>query len=108
MHPVIQRLLAKKSELYGRRFFLSNVLVNFIFTLIWTALIIGLPGPVEVENNTKKVSFYRPASEHMWRILLEIIGLLMVIYFVVKVSVFIIFQCQPFDIFEITISEGNT
>ncbi|XP_066918274.1 transient receptor potential channel pyrexia-like [Clytia hemisphaerica] len=87
MHPVIQRLLAKKSELYGRRYFLSNLLINFVFTLIWTALTIGLPGPEKVENTSKKLSFYRPVSENMWRIILEIIGLLMVIYFVLKIRI---------------------
>lgn len=85
MHPVIQRLLAKKSELYGRRHFLSNLLINFIFTAIWTALTVALPGPKYVEDTENKVQFYSPVSENMWRIVLEALGLLMAVYFVLKV-----------------------
>lgn len=87
MHPVIQRLLEKKSELYGRRHFLSNLLINFIFTAIWTALTVTLPGPEQLEDETKKVSFYQPISDNMWRVVLECLGLLMAVYFVLKVCV---------------------
>lgn len=86
MHPVIQRLLAKKTELYGRRHFVTSLLVNFIFTAIWTALTISLPGPQEVES-MKRVQFYEPISEYIWRVILEVIGLLMALYFVLKVGV---------------------
>ena len=87
MHPVIQRLLAKKTALYGRRHFLTNLLINFIFTAIWTTLTVTLPGPAEKEDKTKRVAFYEPISEMFWRIVLEAIGLLLAVYFVLKVSV---------------------
>jgi len=102
MHPVIQRLLAKKSELYGRRYFLSNLLINFVFTLIWTILTIGLPGSEHFEDDTKKISFYTPVSENTWRIILEVIGLLMVIHFVLKVyHHYTVSKSQKYDLYRV-------
>lgn len=98
MHPVIQRLLAKKLELYGRRYFITNLFVNFMFTVIWTALTVTLPGPEQVEAvrnaerpclaediETCRLEFYLPVSKHLWRIVLEAIGLLMAVGFVLKI-----------------------
>jgi len=100
MHPVIQRLLAKKVQLYGKRHFMTNLFVNFIFTAIWTALTVTLPGPEQVEAaiNTQRpcpigsehlcrLEFYMPVSSNIWRIVLEAIGLLMVVYFILKIRI---------------------
>ena len=107
MHPVVQRLLLKKLDLFGRRYFITNLFVNFMFTIIWTALTVTLPGPEKYEKavntarpcpeNTKKMcrlEFYLPVSEHLWRIVLEAIGLFMAVGFVLKVITQLTFTCS--------------
>ncbi|XP_065663244.1 uncharacterized protein LOC100201352 isoform X4 [Hydra vulgaris] len=43
MHPVIQRLVKKKTLLYGQHSFIFVLLINLLFTTIWTALTFTLP-----------------------------------------------------------------
>lgn len=43
MHPVIQRLIQKKTQLFGRRYFIFMFLINLLFTVLWTALTVTLP-----------------------------------------------------------------
>lgn len=84
MHPVVQRLIIKKRQLYGSRYFLTNLLINFIFTFTWTVLTYMLP-KISVKDQRVPIQFYDPLPENLWRIVLEIIGLIMALYFVLKV-----------------------
>ena len=79
MHPVIQRLLHVKWNLFGKWGTIGLVAVNLFYTLIWTVLGILLPRHGE--------SYYTPLSSNWWRLLLEIIGLLLTAYFIYTVSI---------------------
>lgn len=56
MHPVIERLIIKKRQLYSSQYFLTNLLlINFIFTFIWTVVTYTLPNiNICDEHKTKK------------------------------------------------------
>ena len=97
MHPVIKRLLTKKTGLYGQSNFIFNLLINFIFTALWTALTVTLPpytfGGSNDTNTTNtnetdillRVDFYMPYNKQSWRIVLELVGLLLAVYFCIQV-----------------------
>lgn len=80
MHPVFQKLLDVKWNLFGKWGTFGLVAVNLFYTLIWTALGIFLPRHGE--------NYYTPISSNWWRLILEIIGLLLTVYFIYSVSVF--------------------
>ena len=82
MHPVIQRLLSKKRTQFGLKAFLIELLLNIVFTCIWTALTVTLPIPLQYKT---RINFYYPLKENIWRIVLEGIGTLLVMVFIVKV-----------------------
>ena len=86
MHPVIQRLIIKKIQLFGTRYFYTNLLINFVFTAVWTVLTFALPKINISAKTTGHIPFYQPFSVNVWRVVLELIGLLMALYFVVKVG----------------------
>ena len=76
MHPVFQRLLYVKWNLFGKWGSSLNVLLNLFYTLIWTVLGILIP---------RDRNYYSPMSENWWRLVLELIGLLLTGYFIFNV-----------------------
>ena len=76
MHPVFQRLLHVKWELFGQRQVTKLVILNLFYTLIWTILGIFIPREGE--------SFYTPLSNNWWRVVFEVIGVLLTVYFLVS------------------------
>ena len=74
MHPVFQKLLDVKWKLFGKWGTFQFVAINLLYTLIWTVL--GILLPREGEN------YYTPLSSNWWRLLLEIIGVLLTVYFI--------------------------
>ena len=76
MHPVFQRLLDVKWDLFGKWGVLLLVAVNLFFTLIWTFLGIFIP---------RDRKYYDPPGDNWWRMTLEIMGVLMTCYFIFMV-----------------------
>lgn len=77
MHPVFQKLLDVKWNLFGKWGTFGLVAINMFYTLIWTALGLFLPRHGD--------SYYTPISSNWWRLVLEIIGLLLTVYFIYSV-----------------------
>ncbi|XP_065055381.1 transient receptor potential cation channel subfamily A member 1-like isoform X4 [Rhopilema esculentum] len=74
MHPVFQKLLDVKWNLFGKWGTFGLVAINLFYTLIWTVLGIFLPRHGE--------KYYSPISETWWRLVLEVFGVLMTVYFI--------------------------
>ena len=79
MHPVFQKLLDVKWNLFGKWGTFGLVAINLFYTLIWTVLGIFLPRHGE--------KYYSPMSETWWRLVLEVFGVLMTVYFIFSVSI---------------------
>jgi len=75
MHPVFQRLLHVKWNLFAKWGSWLMVLLNLFYTLIWTFLGIFIP-------RGEKLIYYDPISENWWRLVLELIGLCLTGYFI--------------------------
>uniref|UniRef100_A0A7M5WS19 Ion transport domain-containing protein n=1 Tax=Clytia hemisphaerica TaxID=252671 RepID=A0A7M5WS19_9CNID len=73
MHPVFQRLLHVKWNLFGKRGSAKMLALNFLYTLIWTILGILIP---------RDHRYYTPFSDMWWRPVLEISGVSLTIYFI--------------------------
>ena len=78
MHPAIQQLIDVKWNLFGKRSCVLNVLANVFYAVLWSVL--GLMTPRSDEK------YYLPLRANWWRIVLEFIGVIMTIYFMVTVS----------------------
>ncbi|XP_066925009.1 uncharacterized protein [Clytia hemisphaerica] len=74
MHPVFQRLLHVKWNLFGKRGSAKMLALNLLDTLIWTILGILLP---------RDHQYYYPFADNWWRLALELFGVLMTVYFIV-------------------------
>ena len=82
MHPVFQRLLHVKWNLFGKRGSAKMLALNFLYTLIWTVLGIMIP---------RDHVYYQPFRDNWWRPVLEVLGVSMTIYFIFMVSNIFIF-----------------
>lgn len=79
MHPVILNLIQLKWNLFGKKHALLFLAINFIYTLIWTAIGITIP-------KKETVSYYSPVNKHWWRVALEVVGCTMTLAFLVQVG----------------------
>ena len=79
MHPVFQRLLHVKWNLFGKLGSAKMLALNFLYTIIWTILGILIP---------RDHKYYQPFSDNWWRLILEIFGVSMTIYFIFMVRKF--------------------
>jgi len=75
VHPAVRLLINKK---WGRKASILSLVLNIIFSLIWSAVGIATPilGP----------RFYRPFSQWWHVTVLEVIGVGMTIYFMATVK----------------------
>eukprot|EP00111_Clytia_hemisphaerica_P011884 TCONS_00034914-protein len=72
MHPVMQRLIKEKWNKFGRFGAIIAASIHLIYIMIWTMLAIFIPR----DGN------YYGGSEKYWRIPLELMGVLMTLYFI--------------------------
>ena len=72
---VFQRLLYVKWQLFGKKGSVKLLILNMFYTLIWTILGILLR---EGEH------FYLPLKKCWWRIILEVIAVILTIYFLIS------------------------
>lgn len=77
MHPVIQKLIDVKWNLFARKRCWIELIINLIFTMIWLALAVAIP---------RDGKFHTPVGEKAWRIVLESVFIIMSICFVIQVS----------------------
>ena len=77
MHPVFQRLLSVKWKLFAKWGSSLMLLLNLFYTLIWTFLGIFIP---------RDRKYYDPISSNWWRLVLELIGVILTGYFIFMVS----------------------
>ena len=87
MHPVFQRLLHVKWNLFGKLGSAKILALNFILTLIWTILGIFLP---------RDYSFYLPIKDNWWRPVMEVIGVLIIVQ-LIKIVSFNIFSLKIYN-----------
>ncbi len=69
MHPVMQRLIGVKWQMYGKWGAIVDLVLNLIYTILWTVLAVTLPKQGE--------NLYSPLKSNAWR--LVIVGLLIVL-----------------------------
>ena len=84
MHPVMQQLISTKWDLFGKWASIFAAGFHFVYIMIWTWLAIFLPSDGK--------TFYKPISKYWWRLCLELLGCLMTLYFIAKVSSFIYYS----------------
>ena len=80
MHPVFQRLLHVKWNLFGKRGSAKILALNFLLTIIWTVLGIFLP---------RDFHYYLPLAENWWRPTMEALGILIIVQLIKMVGVII-------------------
>ena len=78
MHPVFQRLLVVKWNQFAKWGSWRMVSLNMFYTLIWTVLGIMIP---------RDRQYYKPLGDTWWRLVLEIIGVILTGVFIYMVSV---------------------
>ena len=86
MHPVVQRLIHVKWGLFGKWGSARLLSINLYYTMIWTILGIFLVPDIGD-------GYYTPIDKCWWRILLELNGVGLTIYFMFMVSIFV-FVCN--------------
>jgi hypothetical protein len=74
MHPVMQRLIGVKWQMYGKWGAILDLVVNLIYTVLWTVLAVTLP------NNGRDL--YLPHGETAWRLT---IGILLILFTVLEI-----------------------
>lgn len=73
MHPVFQRILHVKWNMFAKWGAWWLVSINLAYTLIWTILGILIP---------RDRKYYSPISSNWWRLVLELIGVVLTGYFI--------------------------
>ena len=69
MHPVMQRLIAVKWRMYGKWGAILDLVINLIYTILWTVL--GVTLPKEGQH------LYTPLKDNVWRLILVAIIILL-------------------------------
>ena len=80
MHPVILRLIKLKWDLFGKWNAVLYLIINLLYTIIWTVIVVTLP-----RNHSD--AFYTPLKKNAWRIVIDTVGCLMTLVFIVKVHI---------------------
>ena len=74
MHPVFQRLLHVKWNLFGRSGSIQLLVLNLFYTLIWTILGLLMPRELPGKRSIPGRNYYVPVGENWGRLILEPIG----------------------------------
>jgi len=75
MHPVMQRLIGVKWQMYGKWGAILDLIINLVYTVLWTVLAVTLP------NNGRDL--YLPLAENSWRLL---IGILLILFTILEIK----------------------
>ncbi len=79
MHPVILQLVKLKWSMFGQKFAIINVLINVFYTIVWTAIAI-------VAEKKHVTTHYTPMKDHVFKIIVEALGVIMTLVFIIQVS----------------------
>ena len=60
MHPVMHRLIAVKWKIYGKKGAILDLVLNLIYTILWTVECVSVP------NDGHEL--YTPLKENIWRV----------------------------------------
>ena len=71
-HPVMQRLISNKWIQYGRLSTIFDLLFHAVFGIMWTTVCLGTPKSGR--------SLYIQLEDHVWRIVLGLIIILLTVY----------------------------
>ena len=82
MHPVMQRLIGAKWQHYGKRGAVYDIVLNLIYTILWTVLAVTLPKFGR--------DLYIPLAANSWRL---IIGIFLILLTVVEIRKQILSKC---------------
>ena len=74
MHPVMQRLIGVKWQMYGKRGAIFDLMINLIYTVLWTVLAVTLPKYGK--------DLYVPIVPNSWRL---IIGIFLILLTLVEI-----------------------
>ena len=74
MHPVMQRLIAVKWKMYGKWGAIQDLVLNIVYTILWTVLAVTLPRYGR--------DLYLPIGKNSWRL---VIGILLVIFTILEI-----------------------
>ena len=69
MHPVMQRLIGVKWQMYGKWGAIFDLIINLIYTILWTVLAVTLP--------KKGEDMYNPLGKNTWRLIIVAILILL-------------------------------
>lgn len=78
MHPVMQNLIKEKWNTFGRLGAIIAASIHFVYIMIWTMLAIFIP----------RDGTYYDGTEAYWRIPVELMGVLLTLYFILTVSIY--------------------
>ena len=65
MHPVIQRLIGVKWNMYGKWGAILDLVINLLYAVLWTILAVTLP-----QNGQ---DLYLPPGKNSWRLIIDIL-----------------------------------
>ena len=71
MHPVMQRLIGLKWNMYGKWGAILDLVMNLIYAILWTVLAVSLP--------SKGKDLYWPLVDQLWRVIIGILLILLTI-----------------------------
>ena len=74
MHPVMQRLIAVKWQMYGKWGANLDLIINLVYTVLWTVIAVTLPSYGR--------ELYLPLAENSWRL---IIGIFLILFTIVEI-----------------------
>ena len=74
MHPIMQRLIGVKWQMYGKWGAILDLIINLVYTVLWTVLAVTLP------NNGRDL--YLPHADTAWRLT---IGILLILFTVLEI-----------------------
>ncbi|XP_028408521.1 uncharacterized protein LOC114531074 [Dendronephthya gigantea] len=74
MHPVMQRLIGLKWQMYGKWGAILDLVINLVYAILWTVLAVTLPRIGQ--------DLYWPLAEHSWRL---VIGILLILFTIMEI-----------------------
>jgi hypothetical protein len=92
MHPVMQRLISVKWQMYGKWGAILDLVINVVYTILWTVLAVTLPKYGR--------DLYLPHGETAWRL---IIGILLILFTVLEIRKQVMSKLPIFSLFSLKI-----
>ena len=72
LHPIMQRLITVKWQMYAKRSAVSDLVLNLLYTMIWTVIGVTIPRYGH--------ELYFPLKDHIWRLVFAALVILLTLY----------------------------